>query len=115
MNNKSKVSKFLKREQAASMKDWRNQPSKTAPHTPCIKGAGFNHISGGFAVIYIDGKDYLPVDVALAVNSHDRLVKALEPFANGHIDVSETAVILGYGRTQAALGEARAALAAAQP
>lgn len=42
------------------------------------------------------------------------LYAALKLFANGHIDVSETAVILGYERTKIAIDAARAAIAKAE-
>jgi hypothetical protein len=44
-------------------------------------------------------------------NKVDEAVEALKPFADGNLDVSESAVILGYPEARAALDRARAFLA----
>jgi hypothetical protein len=44
-------------------------------------------------------------------NKVDEAVEVLKPFADGNLDVSESAVILGYPKARAALDRARAFLA----
>ncbi len=55
-----------------------------------------------------------PEFIANLQAENQRLRARLEPFASGNIDVSGTAVILGYGRCQQALEAARQALGAGE-
>jgi hypothetical protein len=55
-------------------------------------------------------QDNLEAELASSQAEIERLRAALKPFAEGSIDVSGSAVILGYPETSAALDAARAAL-----
>lgn len=49
--------------------------------------------------------------IVRAVNSHDALVSALEKITAGTVDVSGSAIVLGYPEAKAALDAVRTALA----
>lgn len=85
---------------------WRYRPDDRAVWQ-YSEGRQPNHISGWISEPLYSAPPAPPSDLVAEV---ERLRAALTPFANGFIDVSGSAVILGYPNAKAAIDDARAAL-----